>query len=140
MIDRNSLMRMLDDPNRAWLVLLVGLVLIYRECLAPGRVLPGVLGGVTVCASIYALFQHPWNREALFLILAGIALVVVQAFRRNFWIPGILGTFAILAGVHRLTNPPIGLLAAGLSIPLSGITIFLLKTALLARRNKVSLQ
>lgn len=140
MIDRNFLMRMLEDPNRAWLVFLVGVVLVYRECLAPGRVLPGVLGAVVICASIYALFQHPWSRWAVFVILAGITLVVVQVFGRYFWIPGILGAFAMTGGVHGLTNPPIGLLAASLSIPLSAITIFLLKTAVRAHRNKVSLQ
>ncbi|HYI97540.1 MAG TPA: hypothetical protein VEX68_28640 [Bryobacteraceae bacterium] len=139
-MDRISLLRMLDDPNRAWLVLLVGLALIYRECLAPGRVLPGVLGGVAVCVSIYSLFQHPWSGQALVLILAGVALLTIQVFGRYLWIPGIFAALLITAGVHQLTDPPIGLLPAGLSIPLSGITIFLLKTAVRARRNKVSLQ
>ena len=137
---RDSLMKALEDPNRAWIVFLVGVILVYHECTAPGRVLPGILGGVGVCVSIYALFQHPWSAGALLVTLAGIALLILQVFRRYLWMPGFAGAALITGGVHSLTDPPVRLLLASLSIPLSGITIFLLKAALLARRNKVSLQ
>jgi membrane-bound serine protease (ClpP class) len=133
-------MNAIQDPNRAWIVLLIGLVLVYRECSAPGRVLPGVFGAVAVCAAIYSLFQHPWDSRALLAIIAAIGLMLVQVFGRYFWLPGIVSAVLLTFGVHRLTYPPIRLLLASLSIPLSGITIFLLRTALLARRNKVSLQ
>lgn len=137
---RNSLMNALENPDRAWLVFLVGLILVYRECSAPGRVIPGVVGAVGVCVAIYSLFQHPWNAGALLAIVAGIALILLQAFRRYYWLPGIVGTASITIGVARLTDPPIRLALAMLSIPLCAVTVFLLRTAVLARRNKVSLQ
>lgn len=137
---RNSLMNALENPDRAWIVFLIGMILVYRECSAPGRVLPGVLGAVGVCISVYSLFQHPWHAEALIAILVGAGLLIVQVFRWYSWIPGAAAAILITLGVNRLTDPSISPLLSGLSIPLSGITIFLLRTGLMARRNKVSLQ
>ena len=121
-------------------MILVGLVLIYREFAAPGRVLPGVFGGVAACVGVYALFRHPWHFEALAMILGGIALLILQGFRKWFWIPLVSGAALITIGVHTLTEPRIALLPAFAAVPLSGITVFLLRTAVLARRNKVSLE
>lgn len=137
---RHPILAMLDDPNRAWLVLVAGLILVYRECVAPGRVLPGVLGGVAIVLAIDALLRNPWSGSALAAILAGTALILVHAYFRHSWIALLAAAFLITAGVHSLTTPRIGLLPALAAIPLSGITGFLLRTAILARRNKVSIE
>jgi membrane-bound serine protease (ClpP class) len=139
-MNRHSLLAALEDPNRAWFVLIVGLLMIYRECTAPGRILPGVLGGVAAAVSIYSLFQKPWSVTALSLILLGIALLIAQAFWRQFWVALVVAALLVTAGAHLLTTPRIGIFPALLGIPLSGITGFLLRTAVLARRNKVSIE
>jgi hypothetical protein len=74
------------------------------------------------------------------MILAGAALVILQALRKWFWIPLLAGAVLITTGVHTLTEPRIGLFPALAAVPLSVITAFLLRTALRARRNKVSLE
>jgi len=138
---RSSLLAAIQDPSRAWLVFLVGLILIYREFTAPGRVLPGVLGGVAVVAAIYSLAQNSWSGQALILIVAGVLVLMTQAFLGRFsWLRLALAAIAISVGVHFLTWPQIGLLPVLLTLPLSGMTGFLLRTAVLARRNKVSIE
>ena len=137
---RDTLLSALQDPNRAWLVFFVGLVLVYRELMAPGRVLPGMAGALAVVVSVYALFQHPWSPEALAMIVAGIALVVLQGFVRWLWLPAAIGALLITLGAHRLTFPPISLFSAIWAIPMSAITVYLLRTAVLARRRKVSVE
>jgi membrane-bound serine protease (ClpP class) len=139
-MNRDSILAALQHPTRAWFVILLGLILIYRELAAPGKVLPGVFGGVAACVGVYALFRHPWHLEALAMILGGIALLIIQGFRKWFWIPLVSGAILITVGVHTLTEPHIGLFPAFAAVPLSGITVFLLRTAILARRNKVSLE
>ena len=108
-MDRDSILTALRDPTRAWIVILIGLVLIYREFTAPGRVLPGVFGGVAACVGVYSLFRHPWHGEALGMIGAGVALIIIQAFGKWLWIPLIRAPALITAGVHSLTEPRIGL-------------------------------
>ena len=129
----------LQDPNRAFLMLLGGFVLIYRECLAPGRILPGMVGGVFVLTAGFALFQYPWRAEGLGLLLLGALLLVVQAFRNWYWLPGLAGTACILYGAIRLLIiPSIRPAYAAAAVPFSALTIFLARTAVRARRNKLS--
>jgi membrane-bound serine protease (ClpP class) len=142
---RESILASLADPNRAWIVILVGIVLIYRELAKPGRVLPGMFGALGICAGSYSLFQHAWSPIAAAMIAVGVALIIVQAFWVQgfwllYWIPTVAAAILITVGAHRLTDPPILWAPAAAAIPLSGITAFFLRTAIRARRNKVSLQ
>jgi membrane-bound serine protease (ClpP class) len=139
-MDRESILTALHDPTRAWFVILIGFVLVYHELTAPGRVLPGIFGGVAACVGVYSLFRHPWHGMALGMILAGVALLILQVFRKWFWIPLMAAAALITAGMHTLTEPRIGLFPALAAVPLTVATVFLLRTALLARRNKVSLE
>ena len=137
---RNALLAALEDPNRAWLIFLLGIVLIYRELTRPGRILPGMAGAIAIFASVYSIFRNPWSPAALAAIVVGMLLLVSQGFRTWHWIPGVAGALLITAGVHRLTEPRILLLLAACAIPMSGITVFLLRTAILARRKKLSVE
>ena len=129
----------LQDPNRAFLVLLGGFVLIYRECLAPGRILPGMAGAVFVIWSAFALFQYPWRWDGLTLLLVGAALVALQAFRNWYWLPGLAGTACLMYGATRLLIiPSVRPAYAAAAIPFGILSIFLARIAVQARRNKRS--
>jgi membrane-bound serine protease (ClpP class) len=117
---------------------LAGIVMIYREFMAPGRVLPGVIGGVAVCVGGYALGQHPLRFSAIAMIIAGVALVVLQGLGRWYWLPSVLAAVLITLGARCLTTPPVSVVAAAAAIPLSLASGFLLHTALAARRRKRS--
>lgn len=133
---RQTILAALASPDRAWIVVLAGVAMIYREFMRPGRVLPGVFGGVAVCVGLYALLQHPWRPYALALILAGIALLVLQGFRRLYWQPSVAAGVLIAVGARGLTEPPISTIPAAAAIPLALVSGFLLHTALSARRHK----
>lgn len=138
---RFSLLPGLSDPNRAFLVLLIGLVLVYRECITPGRVFPGIAGGVFAISASYALFQHPWSVMGAILLLLGIGLITAQAFGTWYWLPGIAGTICLVIGAIKIVVvPPIRPAYAALSIPFGAVTIALARTAVRARRNKRSVQ
>ncbi len=85
---------MVPDPNLAILLIACGTLAIYAELCRPGRVVPGVLGG--------------------------IAFVVG------------------LASLHRGERPPDWPFALMVLVPLAALTVFLLKIAVRARRNKRS--
>lgn len=138
---RAAILASLADPNRAWIAILVGIVLIFRELVKPGRVLPGMFGALAVCTGGYSLFQHPWSPLAAAMIAAGIALLVIQGFwPPYYWIPAVAAAILITVGAHWLTDPPIAWAPAAAALPLSGVTAFFVRTAIRARRNKVSLQ
>lgn len=137
---RASLLLLVATPDRAFLTLLIGTLLVYRELIRPGRVLPGVLGGVMILTALHAMSGYRITAQGAILLASGLALVVVQGFHRWFWIPGLLGTLLLLLGSHLVFIPAhrISWRAAVTVVPFSGITVFLLRTAVRARRNKVS--
>jgi membrane-bound ClpP family serine protease len=137
---RAWILEALNDPTRAWAVLFCGVLLICRECTAPGRIFPGVAGAVAVAVSLYSLYLKPLSPLAVVAIAAAIGLLLGQAFIRAFWLPLAAAAVLLTLGIHFLTTPRIGVLAALAAVPLSGITGFLLRTAVLSRRSKVSIE
>lgn len=135
---RHAILTALSSPDRAWIVILAGIVMIYREFVAPGRVLPGIFGAVAICVAGYALFQHHWHIYALAHIVLAALLIVLQGLRRWYWLPSIAAAALMTMGALHLTDPPISLFPSLASIPLALASGFLLHTALEARRRKRS--
>jgi membrane-bound serine protease (ClpP class) len=128
-------------PNVAFLILIVGLLLVYVELLRPGRLVPGLLGSLMAVAGSYSLWRNsPLTPGMLLLILAAVLLISETLWGTHF-IPGLLGTLS-LAGGFFLLFPPERRIAPGLAIPISivfgVISTFLAFDAKRARRNKRS--
>lgn len=85
---------MVSDPNLALILITLGTLAIYAELCRPGRVVPGVVGGVAFMVGLASLVNAPPNT-------------------RISW-----------------------LLVASLLIPITAISVFLLRVAISARRNK----
>jgi len=85
---------MVSDPNIAILLIALGTLAIYAELCRPGRVVPGVIGGVALAVGLASIVSAP--PEA------------------------------------RISWPLFGVIM----LPLGFLTMFLLKIAVRARRNK----
>jgi membrane-bound serine protease (ClpP class) len=92
---RAQILANLSEPNRAYIVLLLGILLVYREFLRPGRVLPGVLGAVFSIGAAYGLAQSDWTWYGIALMSASLVLVVLYA--RDGGIVWIIGAAALFA-------------------------------------------
>jgi membrane-bound ClpP family serine protease len=115
------------SPTLAFLLLICGVTGIYIELNWPGRVIPGVIGGVSAMAGLVALPQG-WS------FLLAVPMFWVEA--KLGW-HGILGA-AVTAGLAVWQGVD-SVAAFGISIPFGCMTVFLLKTALRARANKATL-
>jgi membrane protein implicated in regulation of membrane protease activity len=82
---------MIADPNAAILMMALGILGIYLELCRPGKVIPGVLGGIAVLVGLASLFraQSPiWWPLALFTFvplaaLTAFLLRIALRARRN---------------------------------------------------------
>ena len=137
---RQTILSSLAHPDRAWIVLLAGVIMIYREFVRPGSVLPGVFGGVAVSVALYSLSRHPIHLDGVAMIVLAAALIVAQGFRRMYWLPTIAAAGFMTIGAMALTEPPISAAPAAGSVPLCMISGYLLHTAIVARRRKRSLE
>jgi len=79
---------------------------------------------------------------AIVLIALGTLAIYVELCRPGRVVPAVLGGVALLVGLASLVNAPPGArmswpLVTVLLVPIGAITVFLLKVAIRARRNKI---
>ena len=73
-----KLLRLISDPNIAYILLLIGLYGILFELYNPGSIFPGVIGIISLILAFYALHTLPVNFAGVALIIVGIILFVLE--------------------------------------------------------------
>ncbi|MDZ4803139.1 MAG: hypothetical protein SGI92_33685 [Bryobacteraceae bacterium] len=136
---RATLLQIAATPDRAWLTLLAGSMLLAREFVAPGRVVPGVLGGLGLIVGIYGLSAFGINPTGLALFVATLAILISQAWWPR-WAPGAVAAALVGTATARLLLAPpfqISVPAALATAPAAFLLAWLLFMARRAYNNKV---
>jgi membrane-bound serine protease (ClpP class) len=139
---REDLLGWLVDPNIALLLLVAGALLIYLEFNAPGTIVPGALGTLMVLLGIFGLNLLPIRYTAVALMIAAIVLLVLEAKFGAHGVLAIAGIACLMFGTLTLISAPVPELrispwmAVAVSAAFGGITVFLLRLAIRARRLK----
>ncbi|HEV2399242.1 MAG TPA: nodulation protein NfeD [Candidatus Sulfotelmatobacter sp.] len=134
----------LMEPDLAFLLLAIGALALYIEFNHPGAIIPGTVGVVFILVAAFALNLLPTRFAALALILGAFALFAAEAKFASHGVLTIGGIVLLTLGGLLLVDSPIPEMrvhlatALAVSIPLGGITAFLMSIALKARRNKVT--
>jgi membrane-bound serine protease (ClpP class) len=139
---RENLLGWLVNPNVALLLLVGGALLIYLEFNVPGTIVPGALGTLMVLLAVFALNLLPIRYTAVLLLLAAIALLVLEAKFGGHGALAIAGIVCLTLGMLTLIAAPVPELAVNpwvavaVSTAFGGITAFLVRLAVRARRMK----
>jgi membrane-bound serine protease (ClpP class) len=142
---RENLLDWLINPNIALLLLIGGALLIYLEFNTPGTIVPGALGTLMVLMAIFALNLLPIRYTAVLLLLAAVVLLVLEAKFGGHGALAIAGIVCLTLGTLTLVAAPIPELAVkpwvaiSVSVAFGGITAFLVRLAVKARRLKARL-
>ncbi len=140
---RQHILDFLLDPNIAFIVLAIGALALYIEFNHPGAIVPGVVGTIFILLALFALNLLPTRYAAFTLIMAAFVLFVLEAKYGTHGIIGLGGVALLTLGGLLLVDGPIPQMrvnlwaALGVSLPMGGITVFLMSIALRARRAKV---
>lgn len=94
-------LRVITDPNIAFILMLVGIYGLIFELSSPGAVAPGVIGAISLLLGLYALNMLPINYAGLGLILLGTTLLVIEAFNPTV-VLGLGGVIAFVLGAVML--------------------------------------
>lgn len=140
---REKILDRMMDPNLAVLILLLGGLLIYLEFNSPGTIIPGALGTLLLLTALFSLNLLPVRYTAVMLLVAALILLLLEAKFPSHGILASAGILALIFGMLTLVDGPIPELrvrvstaiACGLAFGL--ITVFLVRIAVRARRNKV---
>jgi membrane-bound serine protease (ClpP class) len=140
---KERVLAFLMDPDIAFVLLAIGALALYTEFNHPGAVWPGTVGIVFILLAIFALHLLPIRFAAVVLIFASFVLFALDAKFGTHGVLAIGGIATLVVGALLLVDTPIPEMrvhlstALAISIPLGGITVFLMSAALKARRNKI---
>ena len=142
---RETLLGWLVDPNIALLLLVAGALLIYLEFNTPGTIVPGALGTLMVLLAIFGLNLLPIRYTAVLLLVAALVLMVLEAKFGGHGALAIAGVVCLAFGTLTLVVAPVPemsvspFVAVAVSVGFGGITVFLVRLAVRARRMKARL-
>jgi membrane-bound serine protease (ClpP class) len=142
---REELLGWLVNPNIALLLLVAGALLIYLEFNTPGTIVPGALGTLMVLLGIFGLDLLPIRYTAVLLLIGAIVLMALEAKFGGHGALAIAGTVCLMFGTLTLVAAPVPEMAISpwvaiaVSAGFTGITVFLVRLAVRARRRKVRL-
>lgn len=140
---RDALLGWLVDPNIALLFLVGGALLIYLEFNTPGTVVPGALGTLMVLLAVFALNLLPIRYTAVLLLVAALVMLLLEAKFGSHGVLAVAGIVCLTFGMLTLVAAPVPEMrvtpwvAFAISAAFGGITVFLVRLAVRARRRKV---
>lgn len=141
---REEALSFLVNPNVAFLLLLVGALLIYVEVTHAGMILPGVIGGLCLLLAVTGFSFLPVTATGVLLLLAAVGLFVAEIFVTSFGILALLGVIALAIGGIMLVDVPnqeMGVdpvLAISAALAFGAITVFLGMIVLRALRRRTT--
>jgi membrane-bound serine protease (ClpP class) len=139
---REQLLDKLTNPNLAVLFLILGGLLVYLEFHVPGTIVPGAIGTLLVCISLFSLNLLPVRYTAIALIVGAFTLLVLEAKFASHGALAAAGTLSLVFGLLTLVDGPIPELRVGVPTAIAAgaafalITLVIVRLAIRARRNK----
>jgi membrane-bound serine protease (ClpP class) len=109
---RDRVLRTISDPNIAYLLMMLGMMGIFFELANPGVIFPGVIGGIALILSFFALQTLPVNYAGFLLIALAIVFFIAELKITSHGLLGIGGVVSLLLGsilLFRTGDAEIGL-------------------------------
>ena len=132
---RYEILKIITNPNIAYLLLIVGINAIIIELYNPGLGGAGILGIICLILGAYAMHMLPINYAGIALIAVGLILFIAEALTPAYGIFGLGGLIAFGAGSLLLmdTEIPAFQISMGLIFGISTVTgllmVFVIRAA-----------
>jgi membrane-bound serine protease (ClpP class) len=130
---------LVDDPNLAFTLLLLGTLAVLWELHAPGLIVPGLLGVLAMVVGAWALYQNSPTPYGLVLLLLATLFLAIEVSYHTHMISGLSGSILLAVGAILLFRGPKHIapaLAVAASAALAVITTFLGLLALRSRSQR----
>ena len=141
---RERVLSVILDPNVAFALFIVGMLLVFIEMKAPGTIAPGAVGVALILTSIFAFQLLPLRYAGVGLIVLGVALFILEAKFTSHGLLGAGGTVAMVLGALLLVDAPIPEMriklatALAVTLPFAVISVLLATLVFRAHHNKVT--
>ncbi|MBU5637820.1 nodulation protein NfeD [Geomonas sp. Red69] len=95
---RDRILDAISNPDVAYMLMLLGILGLFFELSNPGVILPGVIGGISLLLSFFALQTLPVNYAGIGLILLGIILFIAEIKVVSYGMLAVGGVVAMVLG------------------------------------------
>jgi membrane-bound serine protease (ClpP class) len=101
---REELLKLISNPNIAYILFIVGIYGLIFEIRSPGAIIPGVLGALCIILAFYSFSVLPINYAGVALIILGIAMFVMEVLTPTYGPLTIGGIISMSIGSIMLIN------------------------------------
>ncbi len=130
---QHRILRIISNPNLAYILLMIGLAGLYFELSSPGAVLPGVVGGISLILALYALQTLPVNYAGFLIILLAITFFILEIKIASHGLLSLAGILCLVLGSLMLFRYPEEPMQVALSVFLPTILAVSMFFAAVAR-------
>ncbi|MDI3465043.1 MAG: serine protease [Nitrospira sp.] len=95
---RLELLKILSDPNIAYLLMSIGTIGIMAELYSPGAILPGIIGAISLILAFYSLQSLPVNYAGAFLVILGAVFLLLEISVISYGLLALGGLAAMILG------------------------------------------
>ncbi|MBN1694133.1 nodulation protein NfeD [candidate division WOR-3 bacterium] len=101
---REEFLKLISNPNIAYILFIVGIYGLIFEIRSPGAIIPGVLGALCIILAFYSFSVLPINYAGVALIILGIAMFVMEVLTPTYGPLTIGGIVSMSIGSIMLIN------------------------------------
>jgi len=101
---REEFLKLISNPNIAYILFIVGFYGLIFEITHPGAVIPGLLGALSLILAFYSFQTLPINYTGVALIILGIAMFVMEILTPTYGPLTIGGIVSMSIGSMMLIN------------------------------------
>lgn len=95
---RLELLKILSDPNIAYLLMSIGTIGIMAELYSPGAILPGIIGAISLILAFYSLQSLPVNYAGALLAILGVVFLLLEISVTSYGLLALGGVAAMTLG------------------------------------------
>jgi membrane-bound serine protease (ClpP class) len=115
---RYKILKVLSDPNIAYILMILGFYGLFFELTNPGAILPGVVGALCLILAFYSFQVLPVNYAGLLLIILAIILFILEVKIASYGMLTIGGIISMVIGSLMLFESPAPFMKLSLAVVL----------------------
>ena len=95
---RTKILKTISNPNIAYILMMIGLAGLYFEFSHPGAIFPGVIGGIALILSFFAMQTLPVNYAGILLIVLAIIFFIMEMKITSYGLLSVAGMVSLVLG------------------------------------------
>lgn len=95
---RTKILKIISDPNIAYILMMIGLAGIYFELSHPGAIFPGVIGVISLVLAFFSFQTLPINYAGILLIILAVIFFIMEMKITSYGLLSIAGVACLFLG------------------------------------------